>query len=458
MVDIALAWSLTYLLHSTILSLLALAIAARLQHPSRRTTVLRAGLFGAVATSTIAVALPGGDPALAWTPPAVATIADPAAAARGGPLGIEGGVGGAALAAEPGAPLDPLTLTLVLALLGSFAGAGAVVVRRRRWIESLQREPVPDGTDRALLVDLVGRRDVLLTRSSALEGPVALSDREVCVPSNAWQALPPAERRSLLAHEAAHLVRRDPSMLLAGHLLQHAAFFQPLHRLVRARAQVAAELAADVWAVDRTDDALGYARALHGFAARLSGPRGTPAFIPGALASRPPLTERVALALDGSARGPGRRERWGTGGAIGALLLGLACAGPRVDAADQARGAGDAPGRHALPGTMAGDELVVAIDGESGATLYEDAGARAVGTFQLTDRFGRAGLQEALKEASGPPQITSASPRYGGLALSDRTLRIRAGEDVLFRDVQYVMEQCGVQSLCLWDLELEVPQ
>ncbi|MEM6572367.1 MAG: M56 family metallopeptidase [Planctomycetota bacterium] len=457
MVDIALSWSLTYLVHSTILSLLALAIAARLRRPERRATVLRAGLFGAVATATLASALPAADVAAVWQPPTERALPSEASASSSARIGIEGAVGATALPADRGRRVDHVTASLALIAALSMVGAAAVLVRRRRWIASLEREPVTDERGRADLVEFVGRADVRLTRSATLDGPVALSSREVCVPTGAWDALSRTERRALLAHEAAHFVRRDPALLLAGHLVERLAFFQPLHRLVRARAQVAAELAADAWAVTRTDDALGYARALHGFAERLHAPRRVPAFVAGAVASRPPLAERVALALDGSGETPGRRERWGTGAAIGALLITLACAGPRIDAGEQESGATKPYGRFAQPGAMAGDELVVAIDGESRATAYDDAGATLLGTFDITDHSGRAALQEALVKASGPPKITSASARYGGIELSEKVLRIRAEEDTPFRDVQWVMERCGASILGLWNLQFELP-
>lgn len=71
----------------------------------------------------------------------------------------------------------------------------------------------------------------------------------IVIPEDIEKQLNPAELRGLLAHEAAHLVRRDPWWQLFGELLCTAFVFQPLNVLARRRWQQASELLCDAWAV-----------------------------------------------------------------------------------------------------------------------------------------------------------------------------------------------------------------
>jgi BlaR1 peptidase M56 len=69
------------------------------------------------------------------------------------------------------------------------------------------------------------------------------------LPDGIEQQLSPSELTALLAHEVAHLVRRDPWWLVIGEVLCSCLAFQPLNFLARRRWQQAAELLCDDWAV-----------------------------------------------------------------------------------------------------------------------------------------------------------------------------------------------------------------
>ena len=60
-----------------------------------------------------------------------------------------------------------------------------------------------------------------------------------------------AEWQALLAHEVAHLVRRDPWWLLIGEILCSCFAFQPLNFLARSRWQQSTELLCDDWAIEQ---------------------------------------------------------------------------------------------------------------------------------------------------------------------------------------------------------------
>ena len=59
-------------------------------------------------------------------------------------------------------------------------------------------------------------RRITLSCSRGLAVPRAIGAREICVPVRALRDLTPAEQRALLAHETAHLLRRDGAWLFAA--------------------------------------------------------------------------------------------------------------------------------------------------------------------------------------------------------------------------------------------------
>jgi Zn-dependent protease with chaperone function len=105
-------------------------------------------------------------------------------------------------------------------------------------------------------------RPVRLTLSDRLTSPVALGSDEICLPSRAMSELGPVRIASILAHELAHLVRRDPSWLTLSRVIEALFFFQPLNILARRRMQESAEFASDAWASVRVARPLDLAHCL----------------------------------------------------------------------------------------------------------------------------------------------------------------------------------------------------
>jgi Zn-dependent protease with chaperone function len=103
---------------------------------------------------------------------------------------------------------------------------------------------------------------VRLTVSDRLTSPVALGSDEICLPARALAELDPIRMESILAHELAHLVRRDPSWLTAARVIEAIFFFQPLNNLARRRMQESAEFASDAWASTRVARPLDLAHCL----------------------------------------------------------------------------------------------------------------------------------------------------------------------------------------------------
>lgn len=135
------------------------------------------------------------------------------------------------------------------------------------------REVVPPGPLPRLLAQLCAEsgfsRSVRLTHTSRLVSPVAfgLFRPEICVPTRAIRGLATEPQRAMLAHELAHLRRRDPLRLLLCRIVETVFFFQPLNRMARRRLFEVVECRCDAWAVQR----LGYGVSLAECLAEVAG-------------------------------------------------------------------------------------------------------------------------------------------------------------------------------------------
>lgn len=106
------------------------------------------------------------------------------------------------------------------------------------------------------------RRHVTLSVTDALESPAALPGDEICLPRRVVCEVDLLQQESIIAHELAHIVRRDPAWLAVSAWIETAFFFQPLNRIARARMLEAAEFACDDWAARVTRAPIRLARAL----------------------------------------------------------------------------------------------------------------------------------------------------------------------------------------------------
>lgn len=194
-----------------------------------------------------------------------------------------------------------------------------------------ERWPVADGAVAALFGRLLGksgrRRPVTLTGSERLPVPIAwgLARPEVSLPARVLRDLSPYHQESILAHELAHVLRRDPAWLAAARLLEAVLFFQPLNRLARRRLQEIAEVRCDDRAVELTGRPLELARCLTEVATwRLAGLVALP--VP-SMASGSSLGRRVRRLVDGKQGEP--LPRWVRPAAVAAVLA-VALAAPGV--------------------------------------------------------------------------------------------------------------------------------
>jgi HEAT repeat protein len=134
----------------------------------------------------------------------------------------------------------------------------------------------------------------------------------------------------MLAHELAHLERRDPAWLALGCLIERALFLQPLNRMARIRLQEAAEYLCDDWAVHRTGSGVSLATCLVKVAEWVDTPaRAIP--LTGMAERRSQLVTRIHRLIEGRVMPASPRSVWLLAGAL--TLVGLtAVAAPGITA------------------------------------------------------------------------------------------------------------------------------
>ncbi|MEO8450269.1 MAG: HEAT repeat domain-containing protein [Gemmatimonadota bacterium] len=260
-----LAWLATYTIHSS-----ALLIAAWLLHrtvvraPAARDVLWRAALVGGLLTASLQTMLswrPLGGVVPVSRVQTVAPIREVAPLSVRAPSRVDQAVARPAPAAVSVRRAAPAALPWRLMSVALWAATAAgllirLVARRRRLSRELgPREPVSH-PEVIALANRLGREAGLggalqLTRVSGTMSPMALGAREICLPAVALD-VPVEELEALLAHEVAHLARRDPLWLGGLNLLECVAFFQPLNRFGRRRLMEAAEYLCDDWVVERT--------------------------------------------------------------------------------------------------------------------------------------------------------------------------------------------------------------
>jgi beta-lactamase regulating signal transducer with metallopeptidase domain/F0F1-type ATP synthase membrane subunit b/b' len=346
----ATAWLLTYAMHSTLFLGLAWLASRRLSRWARlEEAVWRFALLAGLATATVQLAA-GWEPlAGRWTMEAPAsTAAELPGAQHAAPLQpVERTVVPVRSSrqmppvpvAAPAWRIDLRVAALSLWVAGALLLAlrwGWSYLRLRRRLRA--RPEVIGGGLFSILGRLAGEQGlaplVRLTCSSRVSVPVAMGvlRPEICVPPRALSHLESEQQEGMLAHEMAHLVRRDPFWLAFTRLLSAVLFFQPLNRVAGRRLRELSERLCDEWAVERTGSPLSLARCLAEVAGWSVAPfRDLP--VP-SMADRPSsLARRIRHLLD-DARSPERRVRplWLAVPML-AVLVGVAAVAPGVYAA-----------------------------------------------------------------------------------------------------------------------------
>ncbi len=316
-----LAWLLTYAIHSTALLTLAwLLVRARNFSPAASDLIWKTAMLGGILTATAQLRFdvqPRGtvslrQPAVEATASVVVPsevegpalprgLSDAAQTTR-----VESHVSDASAAPSAAAPssssvskttIAVIAWAFIALLLGlSYAARRLILVGRIG-----DRRAVQDGRVLDALGDLsrdAGLRSApQLTSTVRISSPIALGIREICVPETALTDLDLEEQRSMLAHELAHLARRDPIWLAVITLIERILWIQPLNRVARRQIATSAEYLCDEWAVRRTGSGVALARCLAQVAEWIqASPLGVP--VAGMAEERSLLVSRVAKLLE----------------------------------------------------------------------------------------------------------------------------------------------------------------
>jgi beta-lactamase regulating signal transducer with metallopeptidase domain len=335
--DVAAAWLLTYLVHSTVILLIAWVVTSRASVTDTvRDVVWKFALVGGLVTASVQTMVAreplGGQLKIASRTAVDAT-----------PFRV-------ALRPAPDRQMRRFVISqprgtrwsaalVVLWLTSAGGGLLWLTFRHGRTMRILGDRAPLDGTPvRASLDDLLARSGVsmpiALSSSSAIASPIALAGNEVCLPRRALLELAPNELEAMLAHEVAHLVRRDPQWLIVARVVETVLFLQPLNRLARYRLQEVAEFLCDDWAVSRMSQPVTLAKCLAavaewvGKAPKVRTPRLQPM---SAMAESvgSPLVRRVGRILDGRHTRRARRPRF-TFALSASALVGLIALAPRI--------------------------------------------------------------------------------------------------------------------------------
>src|SRR5207249_3367982 len=334
-----LAWLLTYLIHSTVLLGIAWFVTRRRRlEPAASDLLWKVALLASLMTGTIQSRLKLSTPAAVTLPvatlPQAARPNEPAGATGPGRKpGVSENTGASVTAPSPSrAPSLPLVVVLVWGVI-ALGSSLHYVARRLILVGRLtDRRTVSDGPLAATLAELQRtagyRRRVHLTMARTISSPVALGLSEICVPELALSNLGAEQQRSMLAHELAHLARRDSLWLAGASLIERCFFFQPLNRLARRELETTAEYLSDEWATRKTGSAVALAKCLATVAEWIqASPLGVP--VAGLAERRSFLVSRIARLLEGRLpSSPASRRGWAVAAALGVAVT--IAAAPRV--------------------------------------------------------------------------------------------------------------------------------
>lgn len=296
------AWLITYLLHSTVLILLARVVEHMRDEPAFQAVAWRTAIIGPLFTASVHTALPFGSPFRLSAEPAGAVL---------GPR-----------------PMLALLIAVVWCALMSVRLIGFIRAERRARAALGPRQRSANPHHLRMLAahaNAAGmRRPPILTTSRRIFSPVAILPGEICVPDGVFDGLTIAGQNALLAHELAHHARRDPLWCGVATAVAAVCVFQPLNPFAVRRLRRASEHAADAHALYMTRDPLALAHALAELAPHaLRGARLRIA------ATGSPLVERIRRILDGR---PSQRARPGLAMFQVVVLLGICFAvGPGVN-------------------------------------------------------------------------------------------------------------------------------
>ncbi len=250
-----------------------------------------------------------------------------------------------------------------------------------------------------------GLRRVRLVVSPHIREPGAcgIFRPTIVIPDGLCDSLAPGEWDAVLAHELAHLVRRDPFWLLCARFVSALTAWQPLNRFAVQQWRRAAEQACDEWAIERGVPPMALARSLTEVAEwRLNGGHAVGLTATGDASE---LARRITRLADPP---PKSRRTILRAVMLGGLAIMLALSAPRLSLT----------GESSLPSERVHDDIVQSVSPDVALRATEPLIAADATAVEFHDAAGLAELIEDLRRldellAAGPsdPQIAEIRAR-----------------------------------------------
>ena len=320
-------WLLTWFVHASVACAVALLTGRWLSGDKSRDLLWKTALLLPLATSLLSVSME-------WSPGGSLDV--PTTARRFMPRSLQA----AHVSVQAARPSAPATITvrddtaravryavLAMMLLPAVIATSRMVSRQRRYRSVLRGRRVVSARNLGVDVDALspGGHTVRLSVSSRVESAAAVGHGEICV-SDTLTSLGRAQREAVIAHELAHVERRDVLWSVFADAVGCLLAVQPLVRIVVRRFRRDAEFICDDIAVRRTGDARAYVGTLILFATPYDNSAGALAY------GSSPIVERAERLLN-SHRARGQSHVWVPSLIAVMLLCGL-LALPRVHTGD----------------------------------------------------------------------------------------------------------------------------
>lgn len=261
-------WLLSWMMHATIASIFALVVGRwMVADPRRRDALWKAALLLPLGTSLLSVVASPINSSSLDVAAFVRPHMPPALRAVRVRVQTTGAGASTTVRVEDAAAQWLRYVVLATMLIPAVVATSRLVQTRRRFWKDLRTRRPAD--PRELCIDAralsAGRQRVRISVSPLIASAAAVAPHEICI-STTFTALGRIEQQGVLAHEMAHLERRDLRWIAFADTVACALAAQPLVRMVARRLRRDAEFICDDIAVGRTRDGAAYVRALTVFA------------------------------------------------------------------------------------------------------------------------------------------------------------------------------------------------
>jgi beta-lactamase regulating signal transducer with metallopeptidase domain len=292
------AWGITYVVHSSLLIAAVWLLCRFVRSTPAREMLWKLALIAPLVTATIQLTVPMRD-VIPQAAPARITLPAAAAPVDAPPLQT--------VDSQPASAPFPAPVDWRAVALGFWLAGAALLLLRLLAGRVLFARALRDRVDLLREHDRLSRLRaamscrplIRLTESSAVGSPIATSGWEIVVPRDTFARLSNEQKETILAHEIAHLLRRDPLWLLGAELIKALLFIQPLNWLAQKKMKECAEFLSDDLAVMHTRNPRALAETLAELATSL-GP--TPRAVAAMAEGGSNLMARVARVLGGAHR------------------------------------------------------------------------------------------------------------------------------------------------------------